>query len=87
LNVGQVCRKNLFTTIQVVWAWMFQSWDFFSGGFSCECKTPILHGQDLPKSELISSREDLSATIERVLVSVRSFAIWNFGCVRVIVVW
>jgi hypothetical protein len=60
---------------------------FFSGGFSCECKTPLLHGQDLPKSKFNSSREDLSATIECVLVSVCSFEIWNFGCMKVIVVW
>jgi hypothetical protein len=66
---------------------MFQSWEFFSGGFSCECKILLLHGQHLSKLEFNSSREDLRATIECVLVSVCSFEIWNFGCVRVIVVW
>jgi hypothetical protein len=41
---------------------------FFCRGFSCKCKTPLLHGQDLSKLEFNSSREDLNATIECVLL-------------------
>ncbi len=45
-----------------VLGWMFESWDFFVGCL-CECKTPLLRGQDLSRSVFISPRGDVYVSI------------------------